>query len=344
MTMKTLMENELYSAPEAVKACYEKNRETVKAIAAEAKNRGVYDIVTAGRGTSHHAAICFKVFAEVLAGKNVAHTNPSTNNVYNAAIDMSKTLYVVISQSGMSPDTVTMLKGAIKNGAMTVAVTNNENSEVTKLADFTLLLAADEEKAVAATKTFTTELAALLMLAAALGGKTVCFNKIIKTLETLKPRLPEISALSNKLAEYPEVIVLSRGVTEGISRECGLKLTETTYKMTYTGSANEFQHGPKALISEGTPVILLAPLSEFADYYTDCAKKLKKQGAFLISLTDIGEVKEISNMFFEMPSCDFFEASIVYAFAIQAMACYTAVTMGLNPDAPRNLNKVTITE
>lgn len=338
------MECELYSAPEVVKAAFSTNRETVAAIAAEAEKRGIYDIVTAARGTSHHAAICFKVFAEVLAGKTVAHTNPSTNNVYNAKIDMSRTLYVVVSQSGGSPDTINMLKGAKENGAMTVAVTNNAESEVVKLADYTLYLAAGEEKAVAATKTFTTELAVLLQLAAALGKKTLDCDAIVDILEKIKTNLPDISRLSSEIAKYGKLIVLSRGVTEGVARECGLKLTETTYKMTYTGSANEFQHGPKAMIEKGTPVILLAPSGEFSDYYRTVAGQLKKQEAYLIALTDIEEVAKTADIYYEMPRVDFFSASITYAFAIQAAALYTAEKLGLNPDAPRNLNKVTITE
>lgn len=342
--MKTLMEFELYSAPEVVKAAFIRNRDTVKTVAEEAERRGIYDIVTAARGTSHHAAICFKVFAEVLAGKNVAHTNPSTNNIYNARIDMSKTLFVVVSQSGGSPDTINMLKGAKRNGAMTVAVVNNENSEVVKLADYTLFLSAGEEKAVAATKTFTTELAVLLQLAAAIGGKIIDEDGIVAALENLKSRLPDVSRISDGIAKYDKLIVLSRGVTEGVARECGLKLTETTYKMTYTGSANEFQHGPKAMVERGTPIILLAPSGEFTDYFISVTAQLKKQGAYVMALTDIKEVENTADKYFEMPSTDFNSACLLYALTIQAAALYTAVNSGLNPDAPRNLNKVTITE
>lgn len=338
------MEDELYYAPLAVKACYDRNREVVKKIAKAASDRKIYDVVTAARGTSHHAAICFKVFLEVMAGLNVAHTNPCTNNVYGAKINMNKTLYVVVSQSGGSPDTLNMLKGAKENGALTVAVTNNLNSPVVELADYTIYTDAGEEKAVAATKTFTTQLTALLMLAAALGGKDVDFDNIIGILSALKPRLKNISSLSKIISKYDKLIVLSRGVTEGIAREAGLKLTETTYKMTFTGSANEFQHGPKALVAEGTLVVLLAPKGDFTDYYINFAKDIKNRGAVLLALTDIDAVADIADEAFIMPATDFYSASVTYAFAIQAMALYTAETLGLNPDAPRGLNKVTVTE
>jgi Glucosamine 6-phosphate synthetase, contains amidotransferase and phosphosugar isomerase domains len=342
--MNTIMETELFSAPTVVSSCIKANANTVAKIAKEVKSRGIYNIVTAGRGTSHHAAICFKVFAEVLAGMSVAHTNPSTNNVYKARIDLSKSLFVVVSQSGMSPDTINMLRGAKANGALTVGVTNNKDSVLYAEADYCLLLSAGEERAVAATKTFTTELVALLMLADALGGHNYDFNNIIKKLNNISVSLPGVARLSKVLEKESQVIVLSRGVTEGISRECGLKLTETTYKMTHTGSSNEFEHGPKALISDGTVVVMLAPNGEFTESFIESVKKFKKAGAYILSLTDINEVEKLSDVSFKMPECDFYEASVVYAFAIQAMACYTATGLGLNPDAPRNLNKVTITE
>lgn len=342
--MKTIMESELYSAPEVTKKCYEANRLIVKKIANEAKKRGIYNIVTAARGTSHNAAFCFKYYAEVLAGMSVAHTCPSINNVYKAKIDLSKTMYVVISQSGMSPDTINMLNGAKANGAFIIGVTNNPDSKVAKLSDYTLLLSAGEEKAVAATKTFTTQLMALLMLADALGEKNYDFEKIWVKLSELKNNLYKISDLSNKITNASNLIILSRGVTEGIARECGLKLTETCYKMTFTGSSNEFEHGPKALISEGTPVIMLAPDGDFAPSYIESVKKFKSAGAYLLAITDNYDIKNLADISFSMPECDFYEASIIYAFAVQALACYTATALGLNPDAPRNLKKVTLTE
>lgn len=342
--MNTVMEAELYSAPAVVSACVRANAETACEIAREVKARGIYNIVTAARGTSHHAAICFKVFSEVLAGMSVAHTNPSTNNVYKAKVDLSKSLYVVVSQSGMSPDTINMLRGAKANGALTVGVTNNKESVLYAEADYCLLLSAGEEKAVAATKTFTTELVALLQLADALGGKNYDFSRLSEKLEKMSGGLRDIDRLSKVLEKESQVIVLSRGVTEGVAKECGLKLTETTYKMTHTGSSNEFEHGPKALISKGTVVVMLAPDGEFAESFIESAKKFKGAGAYILSLTDINELEALSDVSYKMPRCDFYEATPAYAFAIQAMACYTATGLGLNPDAPRNLKKVTITE
>lgn len=340
----TIMERELLSAPQTVKACYEANIEAVTAIAKEVKARGIDGVITGARGTSHHAAIVFKFYTELLAGLSTAHFYPSVSNMYGAKLCYGKKLFVAVSQSGGSPDTLKMLQSAKANGALTVAVTNVADSVLSTAADFSLFLAAGEEKAVAATKTFTTELTALLMLAQALGGKQVIdIENLTVKLNDVAGRIDDVALLSKALVQAPAVIALSRGTTQGLANELGLKIIETCYKYTIASSTNEFCHGPQALVASGTPVVLLAPNGEGRDSYVEAANRLKGQGAFLLAITDIDEVKAAADLTFAMPAVDAFEAPIVYAVAIQALACRLSVALGLNPDAPRNLNKVTIT-
>jgi glucosamine--fructose-6-phosphate aminotransferase (isomerizing) len=327
----TIMEQELMSAPEVVKNCYEENQEVVKSIASAVKSAGIDNIVTGARGTSHHAAICFKFFAELLSGLSVSHFYPSVNNVYGAKMNYKKTLFVAVSQSGGSPDPLNMLKGAKANGALTVAITNNRSCPLCDSADFSLYLAAGEEKAVAATKTFTTEVTALLMLAEAIGGKKVFDLSIIEKLSALKENLNKISTVSKTLVNAPSIVSLSRGTTQGVAVELGLKIIETCYKFTLATSSNEFCHGPQALINNGTPVILIAPNGACGESYIEAAERLLSQGAFVVALTDIPEVKEKASICFDMPSCNQFEAPIVYAMAIQALACYLSEALGLSP-------------
>lgn len=342
--MDTLMYREMLSAADALRECEKSNRRTIADIADAVCQRGIDNVVTAARGTSKNAGLCFKFYCEVLAGLSVAEARPSISNIYNADINYNSTLYVVISQSGRSPDTLSMLNEAKRNGALTVGITNDSDNAVAKSADFALNLNAGKEMAVAATKTFTAELAVLLSLAAALGGGDADLAAVADKLDSFAPALGGLDNMAKCIAQEPQLIVLSRGITEGIAAETALKITETCYKMVFWSSANEFEHGPKALISPERAVVLLAPDGPFTGSFIQHTQSLKAMGATLYSITDIPAVQQISDLYFNMPNCNFEDAAMIYALAIQYLACRTSVCLGLNPDAPRNLNKITRTE
>ncbi|MDR2634884.1 MAG: SIS domain-containing protein, partial [Clostridiales bacterium] len=307
-----------------------------------ARVRGVNVVITAARGSSNNAAVFFKQYNEFLGGLPVAQTSPYISTFFGAAPDLSRALYVVVSQSGRSPDTVTMLRNAKRNGALTVAVTNASDSPIAREADFLLSLEAGEERAVAATKTFTAELAALAILAEALNGAAGALTPAVAE----KAReVTEASVTPDAVLQASQsAIILSRGLTEAVAKEFALKITETTYKFTFASSTNEFKHGPQALVADGTPVILLAPDGDFRTDFISAAETFKKRGAHIIAFTDIEEVAAVADSAVRMPPCGGTEAAFVYAPAIQVYAEALAVSLRLSPDAPRNLNKVTVTE
>lgn len=332
---------ELSEAPSvvgnAINACTAVSSDIAKIMTDRALGR----ILVAARGSSLNAGIAFKFFVETTTPYVVAFEYPSIVTAYHADRNLSDTLYVIISQSGAGPDTLEMALNAKAQGAVTVACCNFVNSALSRECDFLLNISAGEEKAVAATKTLTGEIVALQCLAAALCGKTLPMDFASSELEqVLDAPLPDFTA---EMRDFTKIICLSRGYTEAVARECGLKLTETCYMFAYSASVNEFQHGPKALIEKGQPVILFAPGGRFASDYIDFAHELKSQGAFLISFTDLKEVASLADYNVQMPAlCEDLQTT-VYLVAMQRFAERLCAFMGKNPDAPRNLHKITIT-
>ncbi len=336
----SLMMQELLEAPITVKSALENCIPVAKLVAEKCKERDIKRVILAGRGSSLHAGIAFKFFLETRTPYVLSFEYPSMVTLFNTARDLSDTLYVVVSQSGAGPDTLAFAKNAKAQGAVTVACTNYPESVLAKECDFTLLISAGEEKAVAATKTLTGEIVALQVLADALAGKTTKYD-----LDSVEKALAyTVPAFSKEMLCATQVVCLSRGFTEAVAKESGLKLTETCYLFTYASSTNEFQHGPKALISDGLPVLFFAPDGLNRNNYVSTAKDLASRGAHLVAFTDINEVKEVAGMVVDMPTFPENEQTVAYLVAMQKFVATYCEARGLNPDAPRNLNKVTITE
>ncbi len=336
----SLMMNELHEAPQVVKSALENCIPVAKEIATLCKERNIKHVILAGRGSSLHAGIAFKFFLESRTPYVLSFEYPSIVTLIGSKRDLSDTLYVVVSQSGAGPDTLAFAKNAKAQGALTVACTNYPESVLAKECDFTLQISAGEEKAVAATKTLTGEIVALQVLADALAEKTTTYN--LPLLE--KVMAYDVPNFTEELLSATQVVCLSRGFTEAVAKESGLKLTETCYLFTYASSTNEFQHGPKALIRAGLPVLYFAPNGLNRDNYVSIAKDLVERGAHLVAFTDIPEVKEVASLTVDMPEIPTDEQTVVYLVAMQKFVATYCEARGLNPDAPRNLNKVTITK
>jgi glucosamine--fructose-6-phosphate aminotransferase (isomerizing) len=254
--------------------------------------------------------------------------------------DLTDSLYIIVSQSGAGPDTIAFAESAKKQGALTVACTNYADSKLAEICHYTLPISAGEEKAVAATKTLTGEIVALQALACALAGQDMSFDteRLQSILDAPMPNFDK------SFLETKHAVCLSRGMTEAVAKECGLKLTETSYIFSFASSTNEFQHGPKPLVAVGLLIILFAPDGRNRSNYIDSAKNLAEKGAKIVAFTDIDEVKKVATTVIDMPAIPEDEQTVCYLVAMQKMVATYCETRGLNPDSPRNLNKVTITK
>lgn len=342
--MTTLMQQEIFSEPSMMKRTIAACTPVLADIAKAFKQKNITNIVTMARGTSDNAATVFSFVCPLKTGIKVGKYHPSLTTVYDCNVDMKNTCMVVISQSGMSKDTIAVMDKAMKNGALTVALTNNAQSPIAKNADFHLFMDVEEEKSVAATKTYIGELFALYMLTEALGGNLDCdMNKLADRIQEILNLNSEIEKVAKKLYTKNNFIILSRGTMLGTGDECALKLTECCYLFNRSYSSANFMHGPLSLLDDKANVILLAPDCECKQEFIDMAKRAKGLGANLTVFSDVPEILELATDKIVMPKANTVEAPVLYGTAISLLALNIGLAKGLNVDTPRNLNKVTIT-
>ncbi len=343
----SIMLNEFLAAPEVVKSVATANKKVIAEIAREFKERAITNIATVARGTSDSAATYFKYIVEAIGEIAVAKLSPSITTVYGSKVNLKSTMVIAISQSGMSTDSVMVLQSAKETGALTVAVTNNPESDLAKVADYHIDLQAGVEQSVYATKTYLAEMVAMFMLSNALSSVTAKMN-VMELPQILRAFIDENTDLLKAFAEETKDcingVVLTRGLLQSVASELSLKIMDTCRTMSNYFSTSEFLHGPISIIEEGTKVILLAPDSEFTDEFISITTRLSLLGAEVIAFTDIPEVARIASKSFTMPSYRGMTLPFVYALASELYVVYVAEAKGINVDCPRNRKKITITK
>jgi glucosamine--fructose-6-phosphate aminotransferase (isomerizing) len=287
------------------------------------------DIIAAG--TSYHAGLMLSYLLQE-KGKT-AQAYIASDYPFIAKPD-EKTLIVAISQSGETMDVLQALRYA--KGSKKVAITNIVGSTITNLADEIVFLNAGPEVGVAATKTFTSQLAVIFKM---VHGKERLAG-ISKIIEKMQEKEKEIRPIAEKLASKENVFFIARGKNVPIAHEASLKFKEITYIHSEAYPGGELKHGTLSLITDGVPVIVLAPKDETLTKIFGNLKEAKSRGAMIISVTDDPEVKKESEFCIELPEkLD----PLLYPFALivpmQLLAYHVSVLRGINPDRPRNLAK-----
>jgi glucosamine--fructose-6-phosphate aminotransferase (isomerizing) len=322
-------------------------------------------IVISASGSSRHAGLAAEVMLEDLAGIPVdvqyasEYTYRSTHVLLHPAV-------LVISQSGETADTLAALREAKARGLSTVAVTNNPHSSMAVEAAVSLPTLAGVEKAIPATKSFTSQLAVLysfaLHLARFRGRMTLAaaeaHGRNLKAIPgLLEGALPAwekaIEELAPALQHSTSVLYLGRGVHYAIAREGALKLKESAYMNGDGYPAGELKHGPNALVSEGTPIVVVAtrdpadPDSMLRyDRVLQLTRELGDQGARILALATEGddEMAAISDWCLRVPRTTDLIAPLLEVVPLQLLAFHLAILRGINVDQPRNLVKAVISE
>lgn len=342
------MLDEIKQQPDAIRKLVSSEQANAKNIAAEIKRRQIRFGIVAARGTSDNAATYGKYIFEILNGLPVSLAAPSVFTLYNARPNLENVLVIGISQSGQAADVTEYLQRSKECGALTVCITNEASSSITKVSDFTVLCHAGSERSVAATKTYTTALAALCLVSATLSCRDDIIGEIIKTSaqieQVIESSEEEIARRAERYRYMEDCIILSRGINRATAFEAALKLEETCYISADPFSSTDFLHGPIAVVEEGTPCFLYAPEGPTFDSMLDMASRLNKKGAELIVASGSREILSLAATPFRMPvEVDEFLSPIVYIVVGQLFAQYLAVSKRLDPDHPRGLSKVTIT-
>ncbi|HEY9254659.1 MAG TPA: SIS domain-containing protein, partial [Stenotrophomonas sp.] len=246
---QTLMFREAAETADVVAAQFARNRATIEALAASLRAAPPPFVVTCARGSSDHAATYAKYLFETQLGIVTASASPSVGSVYEAPLALRGALYLVISQSGKSPDLLRNAEAAKAAGARVVALVNVEDSPLAQLADTVIPLGAGPERSVAATKSYLASLAAILQLGAVWKQDAA----LLAALEALPASLRQAwqsdwRALTEGLVEARNLFVLGRGLGLAAAQEAALKFKETCGLHAEAYSSAEVKHGPMALV------------------------------------------------------------------------------------------------
>ncbi|HMK98189.1 MAG TPA: SIS domain-containing protein [Acidimicrobiales bacterium] len=334
------MASEMAEQPERLRALLSRGEDIAKQVR-ELVPVPLAGTVLVARGSSDHAAKCGAYFLELATGRPVASTSPSLFTLYRATTDFSGYLLVAVSQSGRTPEIVEVVDQARDRGGRAIALTNDPASPLAAAADLVVDLGAGQERAVPATKTVTAQIAAFAILAHALGdlGLTERAGALLpdQVAEVLADIAPA-QALAERLVSVDRLVTVSRGFLYGAACEAALKVEETTSRIAAAFSAADLRHGPISMAGNGIPVLAFAHPGPAEADVTEVVGELRARGADARTLGPVpgGELRWAG----DAPEV---LAPILAVVRGQQLALCLSKLLGLNPDAPRGLTKITVT-
>ncbi|MBX5456365.1 MAG: SIS domain-containing protein [Thermogemmatispora sp.] len=342
----SLLEQEIRSQPEVLARLLERERPHVEEIVTSLPPFTY--VLIAARGSSDHAALYAKYVWAALAGHTIALATPSLYTLYGRPPRLDGALVVGISQSGQSPDIVAVLEEGRRQGRPTLAITNDASSPLARAADHVVALHAGAERSVAATKTYTAQLTALALFAAAWSPESASH---LAALEALPSAVAQVLAQSTDIARLAEryrymdrCVVIGRGFNYATAFELTLKLKELTYVMANAYSSADFRHGPIATVDAGLPAILIMPRDATYSDMRELAEELQRRGAELLVISEEAEALALARTPLPLvSSVPDWLSPVTAILPGQMLALHLALTRGYNPDVPRGLQKVTLT-
>ena len=322
----------------------------VKANAALDKVRGVHIVAC---GTSYHAGLIARYWIEDLC-KLPCTVEIASEYRYRNPVVPNDTLFVTISQSGETADTLAALRAAKERQYVsTLAICNVPESSMVRESDLVMMTRAGPEIGVASTKAFTTQLAALSLLTIALARRNGLDvdgeRKLVDQLSELPGLIEQvltldsaIEALAEHFADKHHALFLGRGVQNAVAMEGALKLKEISYIHAEAYAAGELKHGPLALVDEDMPVIAVAPEDELLEKLKSNLQEVRARGGELFVFADprVQFSDRFATHTMRLPaSIEDFQAPIIYTIPLQLLAYHVAVLKGTDVDQPRNLAK-----
>lgn len=316
-------------------------------VAESIRERGATQIRMVGHGSSDNAASYGMYAFGLFPGWTALRDSISLTVYYGAELDMSSSTVLALSQSGRTPDVVQYVEHARRAGAFTVGVTNHPDSELAAAAEAVLPLAAGDERAVAATKTYLNQVAALGLLAAHAAGQGRRFaddlRLVADELHSLIPLLEaRITNVAVPFAFAGRMFVIGRGVEFGTAREVALKLLETCRVAAEPLTATDLAHGPVAALDALFPVWVIASDDETLPAVLDAAARARDAGAAVIASGSAALAVEGADYLLPVPKPpSSLTAPLLSVVPGQLFAWALARAKGLDPDEPRGLSKVT---
>jgi glucosamine--fructose-6-phosphate aminotransferase (isomerizing) len=344
------LRDEILEQPAVLRGWIETQMQAVSSIAEAILSRDVQYIFLAARGSSDHAG----VYAQYLFGTRnrlpVALAAPSLFTMYPQSPRLHDSLVIGISQSGQSPDIVKVIEEGRRQGAITLAITNDPDSPLAEAAELNLGVHAGAERAVAATKTYTAQLLALAALSVALGGNNEAdlaeLSSVPGAVESVLGLEAEAARIAGKYASMDHCVVLGRGYNYATAQEWALKLKELAYVFTDVYSTADFRHGPIAIVEPGFPVLavtLEGPV--LADQLALLARLCDEYHAELVLISDSDQALSLGEGKLRLPSgLPEWLTPIVSIVPAQLFCYHLTRAKGYDPENPRTLHKITLTE
>jgi glucosamine--fructose-6-phosphate aminotransferase (isomerizing) len=354
---ETYMLKEMHEQPAAVAATIERNLALDLGEIGRAQVRAARRVVLLGCGTAYHAGLVARHAVEAWADL-ACDPEVASEWRYRAPRLDPDTLVVAVSQSGETADTLAALRMARELGAPTLAVTNSPGSQITREADGVLLTHAGLEMGVAATKTFTTQVVLLQLLALRLGELRGTLpagehGRLLAELRALPAKLESclegdeaVEEFAERHHDKPFFFFLGRHAGVPVAQEGALKLKEIAYVPTESYAAGEMKHGPIALLDDDTPVVCVATRSHVGDKLASNLQEVRARGAQVLAVATRGDetMDDVAEDVVRVPPAHPLLQPVLAVVPLQLLAYRIAALRGLDVDQPRNLAKTVTVE
>lgn len=338
---------EIHEQPTILQNFWEQAQQPIQRLAAAIRQRDVRYVLIAARGTSDNAGRYANYLLGAVNRLPVALATPSLYSIYHKPPILKDALVLGISQSGKSPDIVSVLAEARQQGALTAAITNFGDSDLASQADHVIELHAGLEQSLAATKTYTSEIMAIALLSATLAQDQAMLTALTQVPAAVATTLgvnAQVAQIAQRYRYMQDCIVIGRGFNYASAFELALKLKELTYTVAEPYSSADFLHGPLALIQNGFPVIVIAPSGVMLPELRSFVQVLRQREAEPIVISDDPAMLDLARVPLPLlaPLPEWL-SPITAIVPGQLFALHLAVARDYDPDHPRGLRKVTET-
>jgi glucosamine--fructose-6-phosphate aminotransferase (isomerizing) len=342
------IKSEIFSQPEVLTNLLA-NTEENQRIAKEIRKKNPSFIFLAARGTSDNAGLYAKYLWGAANQLPLALATPSLFSIYQAPPNIKDSIVVGVSQSGQSPDIISVLEEGRKQGAFTLAITNDPDSPLSKTSEFVIDIAAGPEKAVAATKTYTAELLAIALLSVFLSEEYTKIHDLERVPELISQMLDHDPMIKNLVDRYrfmDQCIILGRGFNYATAFEWSLKLKEMANVAAEPYSSADFQHGPIALVSQGSPVLAVAPKGQvFSDLFSQLSHLKNDFKIDLVAISNQEQLLAKANFPLSLPdNLPEWLSPLVAIVPAQLFSYHLTQSKGFDAENLRGLSKVTKTQ
>jgi len=343
----THLYQEIHQQPDIIRQLTIHKKTAIEELVKQIKKRKINQVFIAARGTSDNAGR----YAQYLLGSHnrmvVSLAAPSLFTIYQTPPDLRNMLVLGISQSGKSPDIVSVVKEGRRQGALTAAITNQIPSDLSRAADISIDLQAGEEISLAATKTYTAQLTLLAILSNQLDP----VEGYLEELAGLPDKVDEVFKLEDQVrklvAHYrlmKNCVVIGRGFNYASAYEFSLKLKELTYTISEPYSSSDFLHGPIAVVDRGFPVFMIAPDGKMVGESETLINLIRKRQGEVVLISNRKKLLNLSDQSVSLPAnIPEWLSPIPAIIPAQMFAMYLAEARSIDVDNPRGLKKVTET-